>query len=275
MSIHISVLNMTGDQLDLQLDEPHNFATVQQHCQEQWGVPILCQEFLVNDEVGVTSQEDFAPHCASGEPLLMRMLVSLRGVLEDTRSRDLVKRRAALKALAFPQARGNEEAIAAASSYVTSSNMQISHAAWEALAALLPEDRAFPFLSKYLQNKDSAIRASTVEVLPAFVKIDDKDAISALGQCLSDINPSVRHAATRMSGAICTKGNEQALIVISQFLDFDDAGVRAAAVRALGQVMKKEHASAMIVLQKLLREDKDLNVKYAAHDVLDRCGKSK
>lgn len=285
MSIPVNLMNMTGDQVAFEMMEPYNIDDLYDFCWEQWGTPGILQIFVVNDDVVVSCQEDLLPHCSTGTPLYLRMLVSLRNALRDLKNHPVndvkfnEKRKRALKSFAFPQARGNEEALEATKRCLNSlEDPQVLSVAFEAFAALHGDiSELFP----YCQAHDSGIRQSAVDALGRLVKTQDIKAIDVLAQALTDTNPSVRYAAIKAFGTVAAQGDWYAINAkakIKEFLDFDDTMVKVAAVSALRSTIQFSSMGSLDTgtiqqLQKLQKEDHNVRL-YAdgpLRYILERC----
>jgi len=206
--IKVSVQNVAGHQLLLDVDPQTKVLDVKAMVNEHWQIPAACQNILS----GMSVLQDATPLLSCGQymddPMLLTVLVTLDGLVADLAcnhwldSQAEQKQLAALGSLAEFGPRAGKTAI-------------------DALSSLLHDGNAYPPNHNFvapppdgviIRSRSGNVRAEAVRVLSLLVDSASADIIDIICACLLDGDPRVQDAASQALGRFKKEGEQEDVI---------------------------------------------------------------
>lgn len=250
--IHVTLLNIAGDQREIQVGPSSRAADLKTVVWALWHVPPECQTLVVGMEV-VDFSERLADRCRDGAgALVVTVLVSVDHVIQDLERTEVVARSfremmeeskmiPALRVLAQLGPKCCDIALTPITLCLQSCSGRVAMQALETLRQVAGRgnERAVDAVAALLEDppEDADAAVAAVETLGALSMPGDGRAIAALVAQLVSKNAHIRLAAVQALNTVAEEGDEYSIDALSLRLDDQDDAVRRAATRALMRIV--------------------------------------
>lgn len=252
-TVRVSVRNIAGALLELDLEPRQTVAELKRRVEEYWHVPPACQKLIFGFSEIAADSERLSDRCSpSAEALSATMLVSLDQMVLDLESQaNRFKKMQALECLARLGRRANEASMTAISASLEDRDPLVRQTALETLRVVAERGDKLPTAALYARLRDqyTLIRKIAVEVLSMVAERGNQRAVAAVSARLEDQSAAVRLAAVQAMGEVAERGDPRAVAAVTLLLGHNNPDVRRCALEALSAVADESGERALAALE--------------------------
>mmetsp|Transcript_25664 Transcript_25664/g.51805 ORF Transcript_25664/g.51805 Transcript_25664/m.51805 type:complete len:345 (-) Transcript_25664:224-1258(-) len=265
--IKITVSNVAGDSIDLELQSDVTPLAAKDHIDTQWSIPQKYQQ-LVHDTTVLEDADSLASRCADdGKALRLTMVVSVDAVAKELRGASFQRQLVLLKHLTTAGAHGVGTPVDFLCNFIEDDAARL--AAGRTLGLIAKGDaRAVQLVAQHLKHDDELVREAAAEALMEVGAPGDAAAVALLAdRAAEEESPKVRRAILLALSKVAARGDATAMAVAYTCLGDSVVDVRWAAARAVAPLAEAGDAEAVRRLGACFADEQWI-VRHAAAEAL-------